>query len=99
MNASVSSTSMKKSPPQELADLVSIGPAALRDFQVLGIGSLEELALQDARCLYDRLCEISGAKHDPCVEDVFRAAIEQAKNPFLEAEKKQWHYWSRKRRA
>lgn len=89
--------SKKRNPPQELSDLVSVGPAALEDFSKLGIHHLNELASQDARDLYNRLCQITGSRHDPCVEDVFKAAIEQAKDPNLPPEQKQWHYWSRRR--
>lgn len=89
--------SKKKNPPQELSDLVSVGPAALNDFKLLKISSLNELAKQNAKDLYEKLAHITGVRQDPCVEDVFRAAIEQAKNPHLEPEKKQWHYWSKKR--
>ncbi|HSX25617.1 MAG TPA: helix-hairpin-helix domain-containing protein [Chlamydiales bacterium] len=89
----------KRTPPQTLSDLVSVGPATLADFEALGIRSLEELALQDACDLYGKLCRITNTQQDPCVEDVFQAAIEQAKNPHLAGEKKNWFYWSRKRKT
>lgn len=89
----------KKSPPEELSDLVSIGKAALEDFEMLGIESLEQLKFQDARELYERLSELTNSQQDPCVEDVFKAAIEQARDPNLPDEKKQWHYWSRVRKG
>lgn len=83
---------------RELKDLVSVGPATLKDFEMLGIKSVEDLKGQDARKLYEKICLLSGVRHDPCVEDVFRAAIEQAKNPDLPKEQCQWYYWSRKRK-
>lgn len=86
-------------PPEQLSDLVSVGPAALKDFQQLGIHNLEELSRQNSRELYERLCRITKTRHDPCVEDVFQAAIEQAKDPDLDPQKKQWYYWSRKRNS
>ncbi|MCH9613333.1 MAG: hypothetical protein SP1CHLAM54_03320 [Chlamydiia bacterium] len=89
----------KRTPPQELSDLVSIGKAALEDFEILGINTLDDLCTKDPRELYEILCKKTGVKHDPCVEDVFKAAIEQAKDPNLDPEKKQWYYWSRVRKG
>ena len=88
---------MKTSPV--LKNLVSVGPATLRDFELLGVRDVEHLALCDPKELYERLCEITGERHDPCCEDVFRAAVAQARNPNLPAEQRRWWYWSRKRRA
>ena len=61
-----------------LRDLKNIGPAAERDLRLLGIASVAQLAGQDADDLYTRLCALSGKRHDPCVHDVFAAAIHQA---------------------
>jgi hypothetical protein len=83
----------------KLKDLVSVGPATLKDFEVLGIESVEQLARQDARALYDEICKRTGIRHDPCVEDVFACAIAQAKDPYLPPEQKQWFYWSRLRKS
>ena len=83
---------------RNLEDLISVGPATLKDFELLGIKTVKQLEKQDARKLYEKLCLLSGVRHDPCAEDVFRAAIEQAKNPDLPKEQCQWYYWSRKRK-
>ena len=81
-----------------LADLISIGPAMLRDFELLRIRSVAQLARQNPQHLYERLGRVTRQHQDICVLDVFRAAVEQAKNPRLPAEKCQWWYWSRKRK-
>lgn len=91
-----SKASLKKL--RELNHLVSVGDATLRDFNLLGIESVEELSRCNAQELFDRLSKTKGAKLDPCCLDVFQAAIEQAKNPSLPPEKKNWWYWSRKRK-
>ena len=83
---------------QSLEDLVSVGPATLDDFDKLGIKNLKQLAKQEAHDLYEKLCAKTKARHDPCVEDVFAAAIAQAKDPHLPEEQKQWAYWSRLRK-
>jgi hypothetical protein len=62
-----------------LARLRNVGKAALADFKLLGIGTVSQLAISDADALYVQLCETTGQRHDPCVHDVFTAAIHQAK--------------------
>ncbi|MFZ3229404.1 MAG: helix-hairpin-helix domain-containing protein [Pseudobdellovibrio sp.] len=79
---------------RKLSDLVSVGPATLEDFKILGIHSVRDLKKHDAITLYNELCMLTGLRQDPCVEDVFQAAIEQAKNPKLVGQKKNWSYWS-----
>ena len=85
-------------PPNELCDLVSVGPKTLEDFHILGIHSLNQLKDQDAQTLYDRLCRIKEVRVDRCCEDVFRSAIEQANNPNLPVEEKVWWYWTQRRK-
>ena len=82
-----------------LRDLISVGPAMVRDFNLLGVDSVAELARRNPDRLYEKLCRITGVRQDPCVLDTFRAGIAQARNPRLPAEQCQWWYWSRKRKA
>jgi len=84
---------------RRLQDLISIGPAMLRDFQVLGVQSVSQLAKQDPAKMYKRLERLTGLRQDPCVLDTFCAAVAQARNPRLPVEKCQWWYWSAKRKA
>jgi hypothetical protein len=84
---------------RRLADLVSVGPAMLRDFDLLGIRSVAQLARQTPEKLYQRLCRKTGQPVDICVFDVFSAAVAQARNPRLRSEKRNWWNWSRKRKA
>jgi hypothetical protein len=88
-------------PVQErrLSNLVSIGPAMLRDFELLGVRSVQQLARQDPVRLYRKLCRITGQEMDLCCQDVFYAAVAQARNPLLPAEQCQWWYWSQQRKA
>ncbi len=85
-------------PQRRLEDLISIGPAMLRDFERLGIRSMAQLAKQNPQRMYARLNRMSGQRQDPCVLDVFCAAVAQARNPRLPLEQCQWWYWSRKRK-
>jgi Pathogenicity locus len=84
---------------KRLQDLISVGPAMLRDFELLGIRSVAQLARRDPRRMYERICEKTGQAHDICCLDVYRAAVAQARNPGLPAEQCQWWYWSRQRKA
>lgn len=84
---------------RRLEDLVSIGPAMLRDFELLGIRSVAQLARQNPEKLYERLCAKMGQPVDICCCDVFSAAVAQARNPRLAIEQRNWWYWSRKRKA
>lgn len=82
---------------RRLGDLISVGPAMLRDFAMLGIGSVAELAKQEPRQMYERLARKKRQRQDPCVLDTFSAAVAQARNPRLPAEQCVWWYWSRNR--
>lgn len=84
---------------RKLQDLVSIGPAMLRDFERLGIVSVAQLSRQHPEKLYERLCRITEQPQDICCLDVFRAAVAQARNPLLPPEQCNWWYWSRRRKA
>ena len=59
---------------RQLADLISVGPAMLRDFELLGIRSVAQLAKQEPREMYERLNRKTGRRQDPCVLDTFCAA-------------------------
>jgi hypothetical protein len=83
---------------RQLGELISIGPAMLRDFAALRIRSVGQLARQNPKRMYERLNRLRGQRQDPCVLDTFCAAVAQAKNPRLSAEKCQWWYWSGKRK-
>ena len=85
--------------PRKLRDLISVGPAMLRDFELLGVRTVSQLARRNPEKLYEKLCALTGQAQDICCLDVFRAAVEQAKNPNLPAEQCDWWHWSRKRKA
>lgn len=78
----------------ELLTLMNVGKATLKDFNVLGIGSIEELSKQNADDLYLKLQKTTGKRHDPCVWDVFAAAIHEAKT----GQKTPWWEWSKVRK-
>lgn len=79
---------MKSKSP--LASLRNVGPATLKDLEILGITSLEQLAHANPTELYQRLQKITATKHDPCVWDVFAAIIHEAKT----GQKTNWFEWT-----
>lgn len=70
----------------------------LEDFELLGIQSIQQLQAGDADELYLRMCGLTGTRQDTCVLDTYRCAIEQARNPALPEEQREWWYWSRLRK-
>ena len=84
---------------RRLRDLVSIGPAMLRDFELLGVRSVVQLARRNPEKMYEKLSQVTGQAQDICCLDVFRAAVAQAKNPNLPIAQRLWWHWSRKRKA
>jgi predicted RecB family nuclease len=84
---------------RQLGDLTSVGPAVLRDFERLGIRTVEQLARRNPEKLYEQMAALDGRAQDTCLLDVFRAAVAQARDPRLPAAQRQWWYWSRKRKA
>ena len=70
---------MRKSRTREdvatLTDIPNVGLATARDLRRLGIEEPGQLRGRDPFELYDRLCNLTGRRHDPCVIDVFIAAV------------------------
>ncbi len=83
---------------RQLKDLVSIGPAMLEDFELLGVQTVAQLRRRNPERMYRELCRIRGQRIDPCCLDTFTAAVAQARNPNLPIEQRQWWYWSRVRK-
>jgi nucleotidyltransferase/DNA polymerase involved in DNA repair len=83
---------------RQLKDLISIGPAMMRDFDLLGIRSVPQLARQNPQRMYERLGRVAKQHQDICVLDTFHSAVAQARDPRLPVEKCRWWYWSRKRK-
>jgi nucleotidyltransferase/DNA polymerase involved in DNA repair len=84
---------------RQLRDLISVGPAMLRDFELLGVRSVAELARRNPERLYRELGRRAKLHQDICVLDTFRAAVAQARDPRLPAEKCQWWWWTTMRKG
>jgi hypothetical protein len=84
---------------RRLRDLAGVGPATLKDFELLGVSTVGQLRKKDGRNLYAELRRKTGVRQDPCVEDTLVCAVAQASDPELGPEQRQWRYWSRLRKA
>ena len=67
-----------------------------RDFALLGIVSVRQLARCRADRLYARLQQLTGQRQDPCVLDTFVAAVHQARTG---AALPWWHFSRQRKRA
>jgi hypothetical protein len=81
-------------PKDALLALANVGPATARDFALLGIATVAQLAKQEPDKLYARLNKLAGRRHDPCVWDTFAATIHQART----GEAKPWWHWTAERK-
>lgn len=54
---------------QSFTDLPNVGKAFAGDLQLLGFTAPAQLAGQDPVALYDRLCDLTRSRQDPCVLD------------------------------
>jgi hypothetical protein len=79
---------------QSLEALPNIGPAIAGDLRLIGIDHPKKLVGKDPFDLYRELCEKTGVRHDPCVIDVFMAAVD-----FMEGgEAKPWWAFTAERK-
>ncbi|HEA17397.1 hypothetical protein LCGC14_2626970 [marine sediment metagenome] len=60
---------------RKLTDLPNIGKAGAADLELLGIEKPDDLVGQNPYEMYERLCNLTGCKHDLCVIDVFISVI------------------------
>lgn len=58
-----------------LQQIPNIGPAMVRDFHLLGIRQCSDLIGKNPYALYEKLCELTAQRHDPCVIDTFISAV------------------------
>ena len=80
---------------RQLRQIPNIGPAMVADFRLLGIDRPAQLVGRDPYQLYQQLCALTGVRHDPCVIDVFIAAVR-----FMEgAPATPWWHYTAERKA
>lgn len=79
----------------KLTDIPNVGPSIADDLRGLGIAEPRQLIGRDPYELYRRLNRLTGVTHDPCVADVFIAAVR-----FMEGGPPTpwWHYTAERKR-
>ena len=79
----------------DLRTLPNVGPKIAQMLLRLGIERPDDLRGQDAEHLFQRLCDLDGRRHDPCLLDTFRAIVDVANG----APARPWWEYSRERKA
>ena len=59
----------------ELEQLPNVGPAIAGDLLRIGIARPQALVGKDPYALYEKLCRVTGQRHDPCVIDTFISVV------------------------
>lgn len=80
---------------RRFTDLPNIGPAAAKDFALLGFTEPSQLVGADPFTLYQSLCIATGLRQDPCVLDVFISVTSFMAG---DAPKPWWHYTAQRKR-
>jgi hypothetical protein len=78
----------------DLRQLPNVGPAVARMLTRLGVEQADDLRGQDPERLFQRLCDLDGKRHDPCLLDTFVAVVDYANG----APARPWWYYSRIRK-
>lgn len=61
---------------KKFKDISNVGPAMERDFVALGLKSPSDLASKDPYRLYQKMCQLTGQRQDPCVLDTYLAVVD-----------------------
>ena len=80
---------------ERLEQLPNIGPSIAADLRMVGVAHPHDLAAEDALQLYQRLCQATGKRQDPCVLDTFMAATDFMRG----APPKPWWNYTAQRKA
>lgn len=77
-----------------LEQIRNVGPSLAADLRQVGVRFPADLPGKDPYALYDALCEATGEGQDPCVLDVFIAAVR-----FMEgAPARPWWFYTKERK-
>ncbi len=63
---------------EKLTDIPNVGKRVAGDLELLGIKKLADLRNKDPYKLYQKLCKLTGVRHDPCLLDTFMAVVDHA---------------------
>ena len=80
----------------DLQQIPNVGPSIAANLQRIGIRLPQDLPGKDPYEMYERLCRTTGVRHDPCVIDVFIAAVRFMTG---ESAKPWWNYTAERKRT
>jgi hypothetical protein len=75
---------------KKFKDIPNVGPAMERDFLKLGLKSPSDLVGKDPYRLYQKMCELTGRRQDPCVLDTYLAVVDFMKG----APARPWYFYT-----
>lgn len=87
---------MKRDQCTHLEDLPNVGRSIAGDLRLIGIKQPKQLCGRDPYKLYEKLCRLTGERHDPCVIDTFISIVR-----FMDGgpAKPWWHFTAERKRA
>ena len=71
----VNMTTVNRAGITDLQQIPNVGPAIAKNLRLIGVQSPQDLLGKDPYEMYEALCLATGERHDPCVIDVFIAAV------------------------
>jgi hypothetical protein len=80
---------------KSLQAIPNIGPSLAQDLYDLGYREPKDLKKQDPIKMYQKLCDQTGERQDPCVLDTFMAAVHYANT----GEAKKWWDFTTERKT
>ncbi len=80
----------------DLEDIPNVGPSIAGNLRRIGIQFPQDLLGKDPYTMYDDLCDATGVRQDPCVIDVFIAAVRFMAG---ESAKPWWQYTPERKRT
>jgi predicted GIY-YIG superfamily endonuclease len=80
----------------DLEDIPNVGPSIAAKLRLIGVSLPQDLLGKDPYAMYDDLCHNTGVRHDPCVLDVFIAAVRFMAG---KSSKPWWKYTSERKRT
>ena len=80
----------------DLEDIPNVGPSIAANLRLIGVSSPQDLLGKDPYTMYDDLCDSTVVRQDPCVIDVFIAAVRFMTG---ESAKPWWKYTEERKRT
>jgi hypothetical protein len=80
---------------KKFTDIPNVGPAMVRDFTVLGVQKSGDLTNKDPHQLYQKICQMTGTRKDPCVLDTYLAIVDFMNG----APARPWYWYSKARKS